>query len=62
MKSYEIHLLIVKKKSNLRFRTIRTTDNPNDAVELVRKIDKLTKRSKSNILTLARKSISEIQK
>ena len=32
---------------------IRTTDNPNDAIELVKKIDKLTKRSKSNILTLA---------
>ena len=32
---------------------IRTTDNPNDAIELVKKIDKLTKRSKNNILTLA---------
>ena len=32
---------------------IRTTDNPNDAIELVKKIDKLTKLSKNNILTLA---------
>ena len=32
---------------------IRTTDNHNDAIELVKKIDKLTKRSKNNILTLA---------
>ena len=32
---------------------IRTTENPNDAIELVKKIDKLTKRSKNNILTLA---------
>ena len=30
-----------------------TTDNHNDAIELVKKIDKLTKRSKNNILTLA---------
>ena len=32
---------------------IRTTDNPNDVIELVKKIDKLTKLSKNNILTLA---------
>ena len=32
---------------------IRTTDNPNDAIDLVKKINKLTKRSKNNILTLA---------
>ena len=32
---------------------IKTTDNPNDATELVKKIDKLTKRSKNNILMLA---------
>ena len=32
---------------------IRTTNNPNDAIELVKKIDQLTKRSKNNILTLA---------
>ena len=32
---------------------IRTTDNPNDAIELVKKIDNLTKLSKNNILRLA---------
>ena len=32
---------------------IRTTANHSDAIELVKKIDKLTKRSKNNILTLA---------
>ena len=32
---------------------IRTTDNPNDAIELLKKIDKLTKLSKNNILALA---------
>ena len=32
---------------------IRTTDNPNDAIDSVKKINKLTKRSKNNILTLA---------
>ena len=32
---------------------IRTTDNPNDTIELVKKIDKLIKCSKNNILTLA---------
>ena len=32
---------------------IETTYNPNDAIELVKKIDKLTKRSKNNILMLA---------
>ena len=32
---------------------IRTTDNPNDAIELVKKLDKLTKCSKNNILVLA---------
>ena len=40
---------------------IRTTDNPNDAIELVQKLDKLTKCSKNNILVWAfLKSISEI--
>ena len=40
---------------------IRTTDNPNDAIELVKKIDKLTKRSKNNIFGIpARKGISKI--
>ena len=32
---------------------IRTTDNPNDAIELVKKLDKLTKCSKNNILMWA---------
>ena len=32
---------------------IRTTDNPNDAIELVKKLDKLTKCSKNNILVWA---------
>ena len=32
---------------------IKTTDNPNDAIELVKKIDKRTKHSKLNILMLA---------
>ena len=32
---------------------IRTTDNRNDAIELVKKIDKLIRCSKNNILTLA---------
>ena len=32
---------------------IKTTDNPNDAIELVKKMDKLTKHSKNNILMLA---------
>ena len=32
---------------------IRTTENPNDAIELVKKLDKLTKCSKNNILVWA---------
>ena len=32
---------------------IRTTDNSNDAIELVKKLDKLTKCNKSNILVWA---------
>ena len=32
---------------------IRTTDNPNDAIELVKKLDKLSKCSKNNILVWA---------
>ena len=32
---------------------IRTTDNPNDAIELFKKLDKLTKCSKNNILVWA---------
>ena len=32
---------------------IRTTGNPNDAIELVKKLDKLTKCSKNNILAWA---------
>ena len=32
---------------------IRTTGNPNDAIELVKKLDKLTKCSKNNILVWA---------
>ena len=33
--------------------SIKNTVDPNDAIELVKKIDKLTKRSRNNILTLA---------
>ena len=33
--------------------SIKNTNNPNDAAELVKKIDKLIKCSKNNILTLA---------
>ena len=33
--------------------SIRTTDNPNDVAELVKKIDKLIKCNKNNILTSA---------
>ena len=33
--------------------SIKNTIEPNDAIELVKKIDKLTKRSKNNILMLA---------
>ena len=33
--------------------SIKNTDNPKDAVNLVKKIDKLIKCSKNNILTLA---------
>ena len=32
---------------------IRTTDSPSDSIELVKKLDKLTKCSKNNILVLA---------
>ena len=32
---------------------IRTTENPNNAIELVKKLDKLTKFSKNNILVWA---------
>ena len=32
---------------------IKTTENPNDAIELVKKLDKLTKCSKNNILVWA---------
>ena len=32
---------------------IRTPDNPNDKIELVKKLDKLTKCSKNNILVWA---------
>ena len=32
---------------------MKTTGNPNDAVELVKKLDKLTKHRKSNIVMLA---------
>ena len=55
MKSYEIHLLIVKKgiKTKGLEQLIRTTDNPKDTIKLVKKLDKLTKCSKNNILVLA---------
>ena len=43
--------------------SIKNTENPNDAIEVVKKIDKLVMCSKNNILTLAgvttRKGISE---
>ena len=32
---------------------IKTTNNPDDAIELVKKLDKLTKHNRNNILTLA---------
>ena len=41
---------------------IKTTDNPNDAIELVKKIDKLTKHNKNNILMLAYQQGNVFQK
>ena len=41
---------------------IRTTDNPNDAIELVKKLDKLTKCSKNNILVWAYQQEKVFQK
>ena len=48
-------LINSKKEIEIKYleQLIRTTDNPKDAIELVKKIDKLTKLSKNNILTLA---------
>ena len=50
-------LLIINSKEEIETKgleqLIRTTDNPNDAIELVKKLDKLTKPSKNNILVLA---------
>ena len=49
--------LIINSKEKIETKgleqSIRTTDNPDDAIELVKKLDKLTKCSKSNILVLA---------
>ena len=49
--------LIINSKEEIETRgleqLIRTTDKPNDAIELVKKLDKLTKCSKNNILVLA---------
>ena len=46
--------LIVNSKEEIETKglkqLIRTTGNPNDAIELVKKFDKLTKGSKNNIL------------
>ena len=41
---------------------IENTSNLNDAIELVKKIDKLTKRSKNNTLTLAYQQGNVFQK
>ena len=41
---------------------IRTTDNPNDAIELLKKLDKLTKCSKNNILVWAYQQEKVFQK
>ena len=41
---------------------IRTTDNPNDAIELVKKLNKLTKCSKNNILVWAYQQEKVFQK
>ena len=43
-------------------KSIKKTDNPNDAGELVKKIDKLIKCSKNNILTLANQQGMVFQK
>ena len=49
--------LIINSKEEIETKgleqLIRTTDNPNDATELVKKLDKLTKCSKNNSLVLA---------
>ena len=49
--------LIINSKEEIETKgleqLIRTTDNPNDAIELVKKLDKLTKCSKNSILVLA---------
>ena len=49
--------LIINSKEEIETKgleqLLRTTDNPNDAIELVKKLDKLTKCSKNNILVLA---------
>ena len=41
---------------------IRTTDNPNAAIELLKKLDKLTKCSKNNILVWAYQQEKVFQK
>ena len=41
---------------------IKTTDNPNDVIELVKKLDKLTKHTKTNILVLAYQQEKVFQK
>ena len=49
--------LIINSKEEIETKgleqLIRTTDNPNDAIEFVKKLDKLTKCSKNNILVWA---------
>ena len=49
--------LIINSKEEIETKgleqLIRATGNPNDAIELVKKLDKLTKCSKNNILALA---------
>ena len=49
--------LIINSKEEIETKgleqLIRTTEKPNDVIELVKKLDKLTKCSKNNILVLA---------
>ena len=58
--------LIINSKEEIETRgleqLIRTTDKPNDAIELVKKLDKLTKCSKNNILVLAYQQRKVFQK
>ena len=48
---------LINSKEEIETKTLeqlnKTTDNPSDATELVKKIDKLTKHNKNKILMLA---------